>query len=96
MRQPAKGDVLAVRAIGGLYVVTVAWDFLAGHEDKRDGLLGFAIERSELKQGEVMMMGEPYVTVETYLRSVGALDADHPVGGVMDAAAMAAPEPSLV
>jgi phosphatidylserine/phosphatidylglycerophosphate/cardiolipin synthase-like enzyme len=51
MREPAKGKVLAVRAIGGLYVVTLAWDFLEGHEDKRDGLLGFAIERTELRNG---------------------------------------------
>ena len=54
MRQPVKGNVLAVRAIGGLHVVTVAWDFLEGQEAKREGLLGFAIERSELKQGEVI------------------------------------------
>ncbi len=54
MRQLEKGNTLAVRAIGGLHVVTVAWDFLQGQEAKRDKLLGFAIERSELKQGEVI------------------------------------------
>ena len=54
MRQLVKGDVLAVRAIGGLHVVTVAWDFVEGQDAKREGLLGFAIERSELKQGEVV------------------------------------------
>jgi hypothetical protein len=54
MRKMVKGDVLAVRAIGGLHVVTVAWDFLEEQEAKREGLLGFAIERSELKQGEVI------------------------------------------
>ena len=54
MRQLVKGDVLAVRAIGGLHVVTVAWDFLDGQEAKLDGLLGFAIERSELAQGNVI------------------------------------------
>ena len=54
MRNPAKGDVLAVRAISGLHVVIVAWDFLEGQEAKREGLLGFAIERSELKHGEIM------------------------------------------
>jgi phosphatidylserine/phosphatidylglycerophosphate/cardiolipin synthase-like enzyme len=48
MRNLEEGAVLAVRAIGGLYVVTLAWDFVAGQEAKRDGLLGFAIERSEL------------------------------------------------
>jgi hypothetical protein len=54
MRQLVRGDVLAVRAIGGLHVVTVAWDFLQGQEAKREKLLGFAIERSELKEGEVI------------------------------------------
>jgi hypothetical protein len=53
MRKLEKGKVLAVRAIGGLYVVTLAWDFVEGQEDKRDGLLGFAIERTELKNGAV-------------------------------------------
>ncbi len=54
MRQLVKGKVLAVRAIGGLYVVTVAWDFLKGQDAKREGLLGFAIERSELSKGKVI------------------------------------------
>jgi phosphatidylserine/phosphatidylglycerophosphate/cardiolipin synthase-like enzyme len=54
MRKLAKGDVLAVRAIGGLHVVTVAWDFLKGQDAKREGLLGFAIERSELDKGEIV------------------------------------------
>ncbi len=54
MRQLEVGDVLAARAIGGLHVVTLAWDFVEGQEAKREGLLGFAIERSELDQGEVV------------------------------------------
>jgi phosphatidylserine/phosphatidylglycerophosphate/cardiolipin synthase-like enzyme len=54
MRQPEKGSVLAVRAIGGLHVVTLAWDFVEGQDAKREGLLGFAIERSELDQGNVI------------------------------------------
>jgi phosphatidylserine/phosphatidylglycerophosphate/cardiolipin synthase-like enzyme len=54
MRQLEPGAVLAVRAIGGLHVVTVAWDFVEGQEAKREGLLGFAIERSELKDGVVI------------------------------------------
>ncbi len=54
MRQPEVGNVLAVRAISGLHVVTLAWDFVAGQEAKREGLLGFAIERSELKDGAVI------------------------------------------
>ncbi len=53
MRRPETGTVLAVRAISGLHVVTLAWDFVQGQEAKREGLLGFAIERSELKEGTV-------------------------------------------
>src|SRR5450631_1960772 len=49
MRALKKGKVLAVRAIGGLHVVTVAWDFVEGQEAKKKGLLGFALERSEFK-----------------------------------------------
>ena len=52
MRQMVRGDVLAVRAIGGLHAVTIAWDFSEGQDAKRKGLLGFAIERSELKQSD--------------------------------------------
>jgi predicted small integral membrane protein len=52
MRQPVTNDhVLAVTAIAGLYVGTLAWDFLEGQDDKRKGLLRFAIERTELKDG---------------------------------------------
>ena len=54
MRHVEIGNVLTARAIGGLHVVTVAWDFVAGQEAKRAGLLGFAIERSELDQGRVI------------------------------------------
>ena len=54
MRQSIAGAVLAVRAIGGLHVVTIAWDFVEGQEAKREGLLGFAIERSELLAGQVV------------------------------------------
>ena len=54
MRRLQPGAVLTVRAIGGLHVVTLAWDFVEGQDAKREGLLGFAIERSELKQGEVI------------------------------------------
>src|SRR5438105_10232758 len=52
MRQTAIGAVLAVRAIGGLHVVTLAWDFVAGQDAKKEALLGFAVERSELEQGQ--------------------------------------------
>jgi phosphatidylserine/phosphatidylglycerophosphate/cardiolipin synthase-like enzyme len=54
MRQLQPGPVLNVRAIGGLHVVTLAWDFAEGQEAKRSGLMGFAIERSELKNGAVI------------------------------------------
>jgi hypothetical protein len=54
MRRLEKGGVLAVRAIGGLHVVVIAWDFPAGPGGIRKNLLGFAIERSELDQGRVM------------------------------------------
>jgi len=54
MRQSKEGPVLNVHAIGGLHVVTLAWDFSAGQEAKRQGLLGFAIERAELKNGAVI------------------------------------------
>jgi len=54
MREIKKGTVLAVRAIGGLHVVTVAWDFMPAQESKRVDLLGFAIERSELAEGKVV------------------------------------------
>jgi phosphatidylserine/phosphatidylglycerophosphate/cardiolipin synthase-like enzyme len=56
MRNLETGPVLAVHAIGGLHVVTLAWDFVNGEEKKAEkkGLLGFAIERSELDdQGRV-------------------------------------------
>jgi PLD-like domain len=54
MRQRVNGNVLNVRAIAGSYVVALAWDFAEGQEDKRTGLLGFAIERSELENGSVV------------------------------------------
>jgi len=54
MRNIEKGTVLAVRAIGGLHVVTLAWDFVKGKEAKRNGLLGFAIERSELDKNKIV------------------------------------------
>jgi phosphatidylserine/phosphatidylglycerophosphate/cardiolipin synthase-like enzyme len=47
MRNLVTGKVLKVRAIGGLHVVTLAWDFVDGKSDKKKGLLGFAIERAE-------------------------------------------------
>lgn len=54
MRHLETGKVLIVRAISGLHVVTIAWDFVEGKEAKRDGLLGFAIERCELKNGKIV------------------------------------------
>ena len=48
MRQTAVGDVIRVRAIAGTYVVVLAWDFVAGQEARKKGLLGFAIQREVL------------------------------------------------
>ena len=53
MRNINLGAVLAVRAIAGLHVVTLAWDFVPGQEAKRLKLLGFAIERTELAAGVI-------------------------------------------
>src|SRR5215470_15745158 len=54
MRNLKKGPVLTVRAIGGSHVVTLAWDFSSGQEAKREGLMGFAIERSEYKDEKIV------------------------------------------
>lgn len=48
MRELVEGQHLNVRAIAGLYVVTLAWDF-AGEALLQDDLLGFAIERRRIK-----------------------------------------------
>ncbi len=50
MRVRVEGPAVVCRAIAGTYVVILAWDFLEGHEDKHAGLMGFAIERTELGQ----------------------------------------------
>jgi phosphatidylserine/phosphatidylglycerophosphate/cardiolipin synthase-like enzyme len=65
MRELKEGDVLAVRAIGGLHVVTIAWDFVAGQEAKKQDLLGFAIERTELDKADKTKIVERY-----YLRGI--------------------------
>jgi hypothetical protein len=54
MRNNASGSVLRARAIAGTYVVVLAWDFQRGQEQRRHDLMGFAIERTELKNGEVV------------------------------------------
>jgi phosphatidylserine/phosphatidylglycerophosphate/cardiolipin synthase-like enzyme len=48
MRNLQRGAVLDVRAIGGLHVVTIAWDFAHGVDGRRKELMGFGIERAEL------------------------------------------------
>jgi phosphatidylserine/phosphatidylglycerophosphate/cardiolipin synthase-like enzyme len=48
MRELVAGDVLDVRAIAGLHVVALAWDFADGANVDKDRLQGFAVERSEL------------------------------------------------
>jgi len=52
MRNSSSGTTLKLRAIGGLHVVTLAWDFLPAQEAAHTDLLGFAIERSEFKNGQ--------------------------------------------
>lgn len=54
MRNSQSGAVLKVRAIAGTYVVMLAWDFVAGADAARDGLLGFALQREELSNGTVI------------------------------------------
>ena len=48
MRTTATSAVLKARAIAGTYVVILAWDVLPAKKAKLKGLLGFAIERTEL------------------------------------------------
>lgn len=50
MRNLVGGSVIKVRAIGGLHVVTLAWDFNGEQTKKKRELLGFAIERAEYDQ----------------------------------------------
>ncbi|HQR71323.1 MAG TPA: hypothetical protein PLE54_12005 [Burkholderiaceae bacterium] len=52
MRSTNSSSVLKARAIGGLHVVTLAWDFLPAQEAAHADLLGFAIERTEFKNGQ--------------------------------------------
>ncbi|MGX1163930.1 phosphatidylserine/phosphatidylglycerophosphate/cardiolipin synthase-like enzyme [Bradyrhizobium sp. USDA 372] len=52
VREFEEGAVLHVRAIAGLHVVTLAWDFAPGQEAKKTGLLGFAIERTEFDRND--------------------------------------------
>ena len=47
MRKKVQGPVLEARAIAGTYVVVLAWNFAAGQDHKHNGLMGFAIERTE-------------------------------------------------
>lgn len=54
MRSTAQSPALRVRAIAGSYVVVLAWDTLTGKKPAEHDLLGFAIERSELKDGAIV------------------------------------------
>jgi phosphatidylserine/phosphatidylglycerophosphate/cardiolipin synthase-like enzyme len=55
MRKSETGPLLKLRAIGGLHVVALAWDFLPGVTTGRSDLLGFAIERTVFKpNGDVL------------------------------------------
>ena len=52
MRYISDGSVLRARAIAGTYVIVLAWDFAPGQKAKTKGLMGFAIERTEFKDGK--------------------------------------------
>jgi len=54
VRTTAQSSALRVRAIAGSYVVVLGWDTLTGSTPSGVDLLGFAIERSELKNGVVI------------------------------------------
>lgn len=54
MRTTEESSVLRARAIAGTYVVILAWDFVPGQDIKKIGLMGFAIQREELKDGAVV------------------------------------------
>ena len=49
MRFTGQSQMLKARAIAGTHVVILAWDLKPNKKAKLTGLLGFAIERSELK-----------------------------------------------
>ncbi len=53
MRESHQAASLHVRAIGGLHVVSLAWDFPPGQTQLQQNLLGFAIERAELRDGKI-------------------------------------------
>lgn len=52
--QIISGSLLKARAIAGTYVVILAWDFKSQNKANTKGLLGFAIERSEIKDGQLI------------------------------------------
>lgn len=62
MRVKEKANALECRATAGTHVVVLAWDFIDQNSPKKTGLMGFAIERTELQNG---VMAEQY-----WLRSI--------------------------
>jgi len=50
MRNLVEGNVLKVRAIGGLHVVTLAWDFVEGPKRQEKRFAWIRIERSEYEK----------------------------------------------
>lgn len=54
MRITAQSSALRARAISGTYVVVLAWDTVNGKKPAENDLLGYAIERSELRNGAVV------------------------------------------
>lgn len=47
MRTTSTSSMLKAKAIAGTHVVVLAWDLRPGQKSKLDGLMGFAIRRSE-------------------------------------------------
>ena len=52
MRNVVEGKVLKARAIGGLHVVTLAWDFVGAKLPRRKGSLGLCYRARRIRQGQ--------------------------------------------
>lgn len=86
MRVTANSDVLKARAIAGTYVVILAWDFMPGQTEKRKGLLGFAIERTEFDKDDVIVESYWMRSIKrfrdkdkSYAPGTPVSTADHPI-----------------
>ncbi|HZP85807.1 MAG TPA: hypothetical protein VFB54_03240 [Burkholderiales bacterium] len=54
MRASGQSPSFRLRAIAGSHVVILAWDTRSGRKPNENDLLGFAIERSTLRDGAVI------------------------------------------